>query len=713
MADTTIGALSVRITADTRGLKKGFKQSESLLQKSRKSLNDNAMAWAKWSAAGVAASATLGAAIFKSQASSIRELKATSFAANELVEDFQRGAFAAQKFGIEQDKFGDILKDVQDRIGDFVTTGGGPMLDFFEQVAPKIGITADAFRGLSGQDALGLFVKSLEDANLSQEEMIFHMEAMASDSTLLIPLFKDNAKALKQFTEEAKNLGIGLSEIDVLKVEQASNALNDAAGIIDTALKQATIELAPIVTALSKQFKDAGIEAGGMGKAVGDTFSGVISAAGFVVDVIASVDRTFQILGSSIASVFLGVKLAILSNAKLISSMLIGPITGVIDTLSQLTGVDITPDGLKDFSKDIDAEFELTKTAIAIGLSDINELLMAPLPSTALKASIEEAKKAANELAEITAAANLPVEVKAIQAPQMLEASSGTQALIDRFASEEQLQKSKFESDQKQLDEALAKKELSETTHKELMLALEKENIQTLKALRLGATEAETAARLEALQSRFASETELENDKFALDQESLILALENKQLTKDEFNLLDQELTQSHEDIINDIKAKAAAIAQKQQLRALSSGQTLLALGGKKTEKAVKGLAITQAIIKGKTAAVSAFEAGMSTGGPWAPATAALYTAASIANTGSMIASIAGGGKSAPRPSGGTPRVAGGSTGGTGQTQAVTQRRFDLTLVGSGMFTSDQVRGLMAQIGEEVGDGVEFNVIQG
>jgi hypothetical protein len=56
---------------------------------------------------------------------------------NASVNEFQRIAFAAQTVGIEQDKMADILKDVNDRVGDFIQTGGGPMADFFEKHRTK------------------------------------------------------------------------------------------------------------------------------------------------------------------------------------------------------------------------------------------------------------------------------------------------------------------------------------------------------------------------------------------------------------------------------------------------------------------------------------------------------------------------------------------------------------------------------------------------
>jgi hypothetical protein len=172
-----------------------------------------------------AAFAAGGAVIVKSSLSAIKELKTLSTAAGLTVAELQRGAFAARQAGIEQDKYADILKDVNDKVGDFLVTGAGPMVDFFEKIAPKVGITADAFKGLNSQEALGLYVKSLEEANVNQQEMTFFMEAIASDSTLLLPLLTENGKAMKEYAAQAEALGIGLSEIDVAKAIEAEENL--------------------------------------------------------------------------------------------------------------------------------------------------------------------------------------------------------------------------------------------------------------------------------------------------------------------------------------------------------------------------------------------------------------------------------------------------------------------------------------------------------
>lgn len=141
-------------------------------------------------------------------------------------ERFQELAHGAKSVGIETDKLGDIFKDVQDKVGDFMQTGGGPMKDFFENIAPAIGVTADQFKNLSGKDALQLYYDSLSRANLSQEEMTFYMEAIANDATKLIPLLKEGGKAWEIYAAEARAAGLVMDETTAKRLKEAEKQIS-------------------------------------------------------------------------------------------------------------------------------------------------------------------------------------------------------------------------------------------------------------------------------------------------------------------------------------------------------------------------------------------------------------------------------------------------------------------------------------------------------
>jgi hypothetical protein len=157
------------------------------------------------SAAATAATVSLGL-IVQSTTDAAARIRQFAQVANATPEALQRRSAGARTVGIEQEKLADILKDVNDRVGDFLQTGGGPMADFFENVAPRVGVTADQFARLSGPEALQLYVDTLERAVLSQQEMTFYLEAMAFDATRLLPLLRNGGAEMARLGDQASDL---------------------------------------------------------------------------------------------------------------------------------------------------------------------------------------------------------------------------------------------------------------------------------------------------------------------------------------------------------------------------------------------------------------------------------------------------------------------------------------------------------------------------
>jgi hypothetical protein len=204
-------------------------------------------------AAAAAATASLGL-IVRSTAQSAAEITQFAQIANAAPEAFQRWTAASMTVGIEQEKLADILKDVNDRVGDFLQTGGGPMADFFEKIAPKVGVTAEEFARLTGPEALQLYVSSLEKAGVNSQEMTFYLEAMASDATRLIPLLQDGGAEMARLGERAAGLGVVLDQRALSALRRAELALIGVGQVFEGMRNQIGAALAPAVTALAEGF---------------------------------------------------------------------------------------------------------------------------------------------------------------------------------------------------------------------------------------------------------------------------------------------------------------------------------------------------------------------------------------------------------------------------------------------------------------------------
>lgn len=216
----TVGDIAINVTADiaplTMAMKQGAKSVSDFGKRTKrvgyqmKRFGDSAKrVGARMSlVSGAFAAAGLAAfSLAKGTADAGKEIINLSKVSGTSTDRFQRMAAASQTVGIEQEKLADILKDVNDKVGDFMQTGGGPMADFFENIAPKVGVTADEFKNLSGPDALQLYYSSLKKANLSQSEMTFYMEALASDATMLSPLLAKNGEEMTRLGNAAAEAG--------------------------------------------------------------------------------------------------------------------------------------------------------------------------------------------------------------------------------------------------------------------------------------------------------------------------------------------------------------------------------------------------------------------------------------------------------------------------------------------------------------------------
>ena len=275
--------IRVDLNLNDSGFKRGVKGATAQLNRIGASAVKATKKLVKMGSAFATASLALFA---RSSLNAAREIGNLARVANTTPAKFQRLSFGAKTVGVDAQKLADIFKDTGDKIGDFIQTGGGPLVDFFENIAPKIGVTADMFRDLSGPDALQLYYDSIDRANLSQSEMTFFMEAIASDATLLIPLLRNGGKGFEDFGKKAEEAGIIMTDLEQKKLERVNLK-------IDILSKRGTVLtgtfLTKVIPALNILGQGlgfiadvAGVTAAttvGFGKALGGVIAAVVSPA--------------------------------------------------------------------------------------------------------------------------------------------------------------------------------------------------------------------------------------------------------------------------------------------------------------------------------------------------------------------------------------------------------------------------------------------------
>lgn len=189
------------------------------------------------------------------------ELQNLSNVSGMNVEQFQYYVAGAKKVGIEQEKLADIFKDTRDKVGDFIATGGGEMADFFENIAPKVGVAVDQFKKLNGQEALQLYVDTLQKAGVSQNEMVFYLEAIANDATLLLPLLNQGGESWKKYGDAAQSAGAILGQGTVDEAVKAKQALGDFQTSVSGVTNTLVANAAPAITFVAQNL-DVLVKAG-------------------------------------------------------------------------------------------------------------------------------------------------------------------------------------------------------------------------------------------------------------------------------------------------------------------------------------------------------------------------------------------------------------------------------------------------------------------
>ena len=652
---STLGALNIKITADASEMKSELKKAGDALKKGGKKLRSNLNDWAKWGAGIAAAAATASAAIVNSNLKTIRELKNLAGAANATVAEFQRGAYAANQAGISQEKYGDILKDVNDRVGDFLTTGGGPMVDFFEQVAPKIGITANAFKNLSGPQALQLFVSSLEKANLNQQEMTFYMEAMASDSTLLLPLLRDNGKAMGEQAEAAKALGIGLSEIDVDNALKAQKAISDIGFSMDAATQKVVADFSPAIEVLAKDIL-------GVAKDTGQLSDTIFTMAKYGAKGIATIGdglHAIKLIVYALDPAFQGLKLAVIGIGNEIRQSIVSAMESVVNSIKA--------------------------SGVAIGA--LNSVMGASFNGAIAK--IDEFVKKARMGADITQQ----------MYKDQLALYQSSKSNWDQLADPSLLPTNIVDGYLNKLEQALAKQsELNGAAGSKSFLPPPKSD---------NSNAITDQSSPEAIQEKMQSETEMILEMLGvryLSQEELLA-----QHLEKEFALLQDKkdrgisLTEDEQKQLLDLQKQTEA-AKKAAM--IGGGRDLLNVLAKHSNAALalqKGFALAQAGVSIATGIARAQELGFP---------AALGEMARIAGVASEVYSSI---KSASKGAASIP-TGGGSTPSAPAAQPQAQQQpsspekvFNVKLVGQSQ-SSQSVRELLQMMNEELGNGFALNV---
>lgn len=203
---------------------------------------------------------------------------------------------------------------------------------------------------------------------------------------------------------------------------------------------------------------------------------------------------------------------------------------------------------------------------------------------------------------------------------------------------------------------------------------------------------------LKRMQDKFATEQEQIQAQYAEQLAKLEEFRQSKLLTEQEYNDLEAKVKEEHQKKLADIDRQSMFERLDAYSGALGDLASLMRTSNAKLFKIGQVAAIAEATVTGIKAAVTAYDKGMTFGGPLA---AAAFAAASLAKTGAMIASI----KSQSATGGG------GSSGGSGGAAAAAPAQPNIANVTwIGEPTREGFRSLTEKLNAEFKQGYTLNL---
>lgn len=360
-------------------LKKANRKSNSFAKKMRANSANVVKSLGAIGAVGAVALA----AIYKQSSANIDALAKQSDKLGITTQALAGLQFAAQLTGVSTTALNKGLLDMTVKVQD-AAKGTGEAKDALKE----LGLNAIDLAKISPDKQFKKIAEAMKGVEDHGKKVAIAYDLFGAKGTDLINTLALGAEGLNRTSSEAEALGISLNRVDAAKVEAANDSLLKSSSVFVGIGNSITVGLSPYVNALSDQFFNASLEAGGFGQFTNKAMDVAVKAIGYTANVI----RGLQV-------VWTVVKLAA---TVAISGMLDGLQAldvGITNFLNVLPGVEAKTSAF------IGGMADAMREQINTIQGDLTELAMKPLPYDGIVAWAEEAKRKSLEAAEIVAAA--------------------------------------------------------------------------------------------------------------------------------------------------------------------------------------------------------------------------------------------------------------------------------------------------------------------
>ena len=285
----TLAELVVNIKANSAAfnneLKKANRKTRNWAADTRKHVNAAGKAFAGM---GIVAAGGL-AVIYKQASANIDNLGKQSVHLGITTEKLGGLRHAADIYGISQEKMDSSFERMVKRMGE-AELGIGASKVMLE----KYGLATDDFFGKAPDAQFSELADTIAGMTPSQEQAAFAAAMFGREGVSLVNMAMAGSKGIKELSDEAKELGLTLNNVDVAKVEAANDAMTRASAAFKGFSNSFTVEMAPMVAVVADMFTDATKGSNGFRDEVINGLEGVVMAFGYVGNAIRGIEIIFK-----------------------------------------------------------------------------------------------------------------------------------------------------------------------------------------------------------------------------------------------------------------------------------------------------------------------------------------------------------------------------------------------------------------------------------
>lgn len=607
----------------------------------------------KYTAAAVTAGAAVVAGLYVTAANTIDRQAKLARALNSTTASVQTLEYAADLAGISHEELAKSSGKLNAKLGQAITVGGAAA-----QELDRLGLSAKTLANMPADERMAAIADRIVELHYDSTQAAASLKELGLKGNEMVAMMMDGGQQIRDANKELRELNVLVSDVDAAKIEAANDAWTKVRQVITGVGNTLAVQLSPYIQVVADNLRAASVESGGFKGQINSAIEFGLTGFAKLSDVLQGLRVVFkglELVGVTFGAAVISMVEGIATASSLVVDQTVKGINLAIDASNKLLGTSqefLSLPSESAFMQGLHEAADATRNQVTVLANELHELAMQEMPSDKVAKFLEDVKKKSTEAAQATVAArkhmvempeeNEETKKKKDKADNVVDGlRSGTEGMRAELSKREEIlniyRQNTIAADApyyaQQVNDIKINEQLKQA---EILASAQKDDAQ--RAERRANDLERVAGDREAMAAV--------NAEYDL-QENLAEQIKQTQLTQVQ---QDAQLARERLRVAEKNNAINAALGLGQQLMQLVQGHS------RKAFEFAKTTALASAVIDGWRSATAAWSAGMSTGGPWAPAVAAAYTASSLLRTGAMIQSIRGtsfGSSSAGSSSGG------------------------------------------------------------